>query len=279
MRQTGEYLRREIRRTYPEGETTSMIRLIMEHMGYDPRLPVSDPELRPGPSAVAQINEIVSEIHTNKPIQYILGYTFFHELKILLNEHVLIPRPETEELVYRIISETASLPLRMLDVGTGSGCIALALKHRFPEADVFGMDVSGEALKTARLNAAHHLLEVHWLQADIGGELPEEVRTDFDLIISNPPYVLESQRAAMDDNVLRFEPDRALFADRDHPLELYEKIGEFAARHLRPGGTLWVEINEQLGEETAKTIERSGLGEVTILRDIHEKERFIKATR
>ncbi len=279
MRQTGEYLRREIRRTYPEGETTSMIRLIMEHLGFDPRLPVTDPDLRPGPSAVAQINEIVSEIHTNKPIQYILGYTFFHDLKIHLNQQVLIPRPETEEMVYRIISETLSPPLRVLDVGTGSGCIALALKQRFPEATVYGMDVSGEALEMARLNAAHHFLEVRWLQADIRGALQEEVSRDFDLIVSNPPYVLESQRAAMEDNVLRFEPGQALFADRNHPLELYGKIGEFASRHLHPGGTLWVEINEQLGEETAKTIQQSGLGEVTILRDIHEKERFIKATR
>ncbi|HER10177.1 MAG TPA: peptide chain release factor N(5)-glutamine methyltransferase [Bacteroides sp.] len=279
LKQTESYLRRELRMIYPEGESASLIRIILEHLGYAPLVPVRDPDLNPGPAAIAQINEIVSEIHTRKPIQYILGYTFFCDLRIRLNEHVLIPRPETEEMVCRITEQTGDPPGRVLDLGTGSGCVALALKKHFPGSDVFGLDFSREALKVAEENSAQTGLEVRWLEGDMMGELPEEIQTEFDLIVSNPPYVLESQRKLMDANVLQFEPERALFADADHPLVLYERIAAFASRHLRPRGSVWVEINEKLGSETARIFQNASFSHVTVMRDIHEKDRFIQVIR
>jgi release factor glutamine methyltransferase len=279
LQQTGNYLNRELRRIYPEGEAASIIRLILEHIGYDPLAPVRDPDLKPGRAAIAQINEIVSEIHTHRPIQYILGYTHFCDLKILLTNHVLIPRPETEEMVCRIIAQTGDPPGRVLDLGTGSGCIALALKKHFPRSNVFGLEISREALKVAGENSAHTGLAVTWVEGDILGEIPEALRTNFDLIVSNPPYVLESQRSAMSENVLQFEPANALFTDKENPLVFYEKIAEFASRHLSPGGSAWVEINERLGNKTAKVFRNKGFMGVNVLKDIHDKDRFIQVTR
>jgi len=279
LHQTRSYLYRELRGIYPDGEATSLIRLILEHLGYELSAPVREPDLKPGSRAIAQINKIVSEIHTQRPIQYILGYTHFCELKIHLNEHVLIPRPETEEMVFRIIGQMEDPPERVLDIGTGSGCIALALKNYFPRSDVFGLDASREALNVARENARHTGLSISWIEGDILREFPEEDGMDFDLIVSNPPYVLQSQRTTMQANVLQFEPGHALFVTDKDPLVFYRRIAGFAAVHLGARGSLWVEINEQLGNETARVFKNAGFRNVTVLKDIHEKERFVQVTR
>lgn len=269
----------EIRKIYPEGESDSIARLILDHVGYPTSVFLSDPDQVLEPATVAQINEIVSEIHTWKPIQYILGYTHFCDLKISVNENVLIPRPETEELVYKIIAHCTQPPDRILDIGTGSGCMALALKNNFPNTEAYGLDMSYGALKVAAENSCSIGLEVNWIQGDIFNKATRYGAASYDLIVSNPPYVSNSERTKMKTNVIDFEPDRALFVEDSDPLVYYDKIASISMKHLTENGMVWVEINEQHGAETALIFKRAGLQQVTILKDIHEKERFIRAGR
>jgi len=279
LQQARFYLLQELRRKYPEGESASLARIILDHTGYPPSTYLKDPDQVPGPVTVAQINEIVSEIHTGKPIQYILGYTYFCDLKITLNKSVLIPRPETEEMVYKIIIHCFRPPIHILDIGTGSGCIALALKDRFKEATIYGLDVSRKALEVASKNGVMNGLDVNWIEKDIVREATLNGENGFDLIVSNPPYVLNSERAIMNDNVLDYEPVDALFVEDSDPLVFYRTIASFSKKQLNKKGTVWVEINERLGTETASLFEKAGFQHVTILKDIHEKERFIRAEK
>lgn len=279
LQQIRFYLHDEIRKMYPEGESASIARLILDHVGYPTSVFLSDPDQVLEPASVSQINEIVSEIHTWKPIQYILGYAHFCELEISVNENVLIPRPETEELVYKIISHFTQSPDRILDIGTGSGCIALALKKHFPKTEAYGLDVSYDALKVAADNSRKIGLEVNWIQGDIFNKATRYGAKQFDLIVSNPPYVLNSERTRMNINVLDFEPDGALFVEDSDPMVFYDKIASISMKHLNENGMVWVEINEQCGVETALIFETAGFQQVTILKDIHEKERFIRARK
>lgn len=272
-------LLQELRKAYPESESASLLQMILDHAGYPSPTFLVDPERVPGPETVAQINEIVSEIHTGKPIQYILGYAHFCDLKIRVTNKVLIPRPETEEMVTRIISSSGIPPAGILDIGTGSGCIALALKQRFSNSHVTGIDEDPEALEVASRNGRMHRLQITWRLHDIlepgglgGGE-------SYDLIVSNPPYVLESEKEIMDQHVLAFEPHSALFVYDPDPFLFVRAIGTCAAMHLHDGGSLWLEINERLGKESVSVLEGSGLGEVSLLKDIHGKDRFIHARK
>jgi release factor glutamine methyltransferase len=279
LQQIRLHLQKELTEHYPEGESASMIRLILEHTGFPPGELLMEPDKVPGPATRAQINEIVSEIHTGKPLQYILGYTLFCDLKIIVNENVLIPRPETEEMVYRIIERIPFQPGNILDVGTGSGCIALAMKQQYPTAKVTGLDISRSALELATQNARIHHLELSWLEGDIMDDNCLDSSLEFDLIISNPPYVLNSEKTAMHSNVLDFEPGSALFVDDQHPLIFYDAIARLCGWLLRKKGFLWFEINERFGKEISRRLQKAGFQHVNILKDIHEKERFIEASR
>ncbi len=273
------YLCRELRKVYPESETASMIPVIMEHFGFPHPVYLTEPLLEPGPERIAQINEIVAEIHTRRPIQYILGSATFCNSRIEVNENVLIPRPETEEMVCRIMESLKDPPSGILDLGTGSGCIAIALKKEFPQATVYGLELSRPALELARSNGHRNGVEVEWIAGDMcDPDLPDRFR-ELDLIVSNPPYVLMEEQARMERNVLDFEPYAALFVEDHDPLKYYRAIAAFASGALTPGGELWVEINERFGPGTVRVLEKAGLVKTTILKDIHEKERFIKATR
>ncbi len=162
-----KYLNKELAKIYSEGESRAQINIIMEHLGHPSPEAFLHPDLKPGPAMVAQINEIVREIHTLRPLQYILGSTTFHDLSIQIDEKALIPRPETEEMVQLIIRKIKDPPTNILDLCTGSGCIALAFKKEFPEARVFGLDISSPALELARINGEKNQLEVEWLQEDV----------------------------------------------------------------------------------------------------------------
>lgn len=273
------YLLKELGRRYPDSEANSMTRIILEHAGYTTTAYLLDPEQLPGPEIVTQINEIVADIHTGKPIQYILGYAYFCDQKITVNENVLIPRPETEEMVYRIISHHPIPPARLLDVGTGSGCIALALKAHFAKSAVSGMEVNTKALEVAKANAGIQGLDVSWIEGDMRQESTWKGLDPLDLIASNPPYVLRSERAEMEDHVVAFEPESALFVEDSNPLEYYEAIARHGIRKLKEEGSVWVEINARMGVETSRLFNQYGFREVTILKDIHERERFIRAVK
>ncbi len=272
-----KYLHKEVSQLYSGGEISSLVNVIMEHCGYPSPEPFLNPQNQPGAATIAQINEIVSDIHTHRPIQYILGETRFLDLTIRIDENALIPRPETEELVYRIINGLKRPPGHILDLCTGSGCIALALKKEFPEAHVTGLDNSIRALDLARINGEVNQLEVEWMLEDIliaeSTRFPEKI----DLVVSNPPYVLMSEKTQMDKNVLDFEPHSALFVEDTDPLVFYSAIARLSKKILKVGGTLWLEINERFGPELASLLESSGFTHTTIHKDIHEKERFIEA--
>ena len=277
LQQVRLHLLREIRTLYPDNESASMTRMILEHLDLSQAMCIAEPFRKAGPDKVSQINEIVDELHTRKPIQYVLGYTWFCDLKIRLDGKTLIPRPETEEMVTRIIRSVPP-PDRIMDLGTGSGCIALALKRSFPGSEVWGLDSDPEALAVAAGNGWINQLEVNWIRHDLLSDAPLNAGDGFDLVVGNPPYVTMEEAKGMDSHVADFEPAGALFVDDNNPLIFYRAIGRFCSNHLAPDGWLWVEINERFGKETAGVLESSGLRQVTIHTDIHGKERFISAT-
>jgi release factor glutamine methyltransferase len=211
-----------------------------------------------------------------EPIQYIYGVAHFYKLKFKVNAHVLIPRPETEELVDLILKQTSSNHLNILDVGTGSGCIAISLASNLSNAHVYAMDISEQALKIAHENAEMHQVKIQFLKQDvlILNELPEK----FDIIVSNPPYVRELEKNEMHANVLDFEPKLALFVSDDDPLVFYRKIAALAFQNLNPNGRLYFEINQYLGDETVQVIQSAGFNNVKLIPDFLGQNRFIFAS-
>ena len=277
--QARDFLLHSLRPYYPEGESQSILRLILEDLGIPVYLPISNPHNEVGATIVSKINEIAKEIPAGKPIQYILGYAWFCDLKIGVNPSVLIPRPETEELVELIRKQTFQKPSKMLDLASGSGCIALALKKYFPQAEVTGVEFSHDALETATQNSRNLGLDVQWTWGNLlTGEGLEEGPI-YDLIVSNPPYVLEEEKTLMENNVLQFEPPEALFVENHEPLLFYRAIASYAYRKLSKDGSLWLEINERKGEESTTLLMDQGFTQITILKDIHDKDRFIRASR
>lgn len=222
-----------------------------------------------------QLCGLVLELKTGRPYQQILGETEFYGMQFFVDEHVLIPRPETEELLEIAIQEIHGLKsetqgLRILDIGTGSGVIPLVLKKHFPEAKVTSMDFSEKAIETARRNAEHHKLEVRFIHADY---LATELTEDYDIIISNPPYIGIEEEIEIADSVKGFEPMMALFSPTSDALIFYRKIAEDAKKHLNEGGLLFLEINQKLGPETLELY--SYFSNAQLLKDLSENDRFI----
>ncbi|MFD2520096.1 peptide chain release factor N(5)-glutamine methyltransferase [Emticicia soli] len=227
---------------------------------------------------------IVSRLNSHEPIQYILGETFFYGRKFLVNESVLIPRPETEELVAWVSKwekETGkqSAQKKVLDIGTGSGCIAVSLAKELSHAQVWAYDISDKALATAQKNAAINKADVVFEKVDILQYLTADVEDTlkFDIIASNPPYVTKQEAQQMRNNVLDFEPHLALFVEDTEPLIFYEAIARFAFQTLKKDGVVVVEINEHLGPETAQVFIDAGFAEASVIQDIHNKNRFVQA--
>jgi release factor glutamine methyltransferase len=279
LKQTRFFLLNELRQHYHERESESITRLALEHAGFPLSACLLEPDKITPSSVIAQINLVVSEIHRGKPIQYILGQTQFCELEIKVNEGVLIPRPETEALAYMIRTESSQIFSRIIDLGTGSGCLALALKDFFPEAVVTGLDVSNSALQVAEQNGQLNNLEVQWMEGDLLSAYPLPAEDLFDLVVSNPPYVLESEKMYMENHVLEHEPGSALFVKDENPLLFYHAILNFCNLHLAQGGHLWLEINERFGKETSALFENAGYEAVHIRKDIHDKERYLHARK
>ena len=223
-------------------------------------------------SQLSKIKQIVAELKTNKPIQYILGETEFYSLKIKVNEHTLIPRPETEQLVDWILKENF---VTALDIGTGSGCIPIALaKHT--DAKVLAIDVSEDALLIAEENAKNNEVEIDFIHQDI---LQTNSLQKVDLIVSNPPYVLESEKEKMQENVLDYEPELALFVEDKNPLIFYKKIASLAIASLNKNGKLFFEINAKFGKETIEMLADIGFVNIELKKDMNDKYRMIKAIK
>lgn len=272
-------LRKELTPVVGPGEATSMARLIFHSLkGWDTTdLVVHAPD-NLSPFILERIDEIISRLKKGEPLQYILSEGRFYGMTLEVGPPTLIPRQETEELVEMIIREADGKPdLRVLDIGTGSGAIALALSRqlRFPE--VTAIDISGEALEIARRNAARLHADVNFIQADIFRWEPEP--DAYDIIVSNPPYICEKEKAKMESNVLDHEPHTALFVPNDDPLLFYRRITDISKRGLTGGGRLYFEINPLYARLLAKETEQAGFTDVRLLEDISHKLRFLSAVR
>ena len=226
---------------------------------------------------IPDLEESVRQLAAGRPVQYVLAHTEFCGMTFEVGEGVLIPRPETEELVAAAAAEAVA-GTAALDVGTGSGCIAVSLARLIPDARVTAVDLSPQALAVARRNAVRLGAEVRFVQADALAGLHELPDAAFDLIVSNPPYVPQSDRAAMHVNVRDYEPPEALFVPDDDPLRFYRAIGRAARRLLRPDGRLWFEIYERLADETARLLADEGFGDIAVRRDINDKPRILCCT-
>ena len=224
--------------------------------------------------------ELVSELKKDKPLAQIIGEWEFYGLKFKVNEHTLIPRPETEELVQLIVNENGEHDnLNILDIGTGTGCIPISLKNELKNTNITAFDVSNEALKIAKKNAALNNLEVNFKKVDILGADNQDLISELDIIVSNPPYIPQKEKELMHKNVLDFEPELALFVDDTEPLLFYDKIADFALHHLKQNGKLYFEINENYGQETKQLLINKGFKNVLVIKDLNEKDRMIKALR
>jgi release factor glutamine methyltransferase len=227
---------------------------------------------------IHEINRICRELKKGKPLQYILGETSFYNCTIKLNNYTLIPRPETEELVDLIVKENRGFSGSILDVGTGSGCIAVALAINLPEANVTGTDNSEEALMIARENASINKARVKFIRSDVFDPGPK-ISGSADIIVSNPPYIRESEKNLLNRNVLDYEPHSALFVSDVSPLMFYEAILAYAENILIPEGKVYFEINEAMGKQMTSLLISQNYRSVELIKDINGRDRIIKAIR
>jgi release factor glutamine methyltransferase len=222
--------------------------------------------------------EVLKHLLNHKPIQYIFGETEFYQLKYKVDEDVLIPRPETEELVDWIVQDfMGKRNIKFLDIGTGSGCIAISLAKNMIHAQAYAMDISNQALTVAQINAQELNVDLHLLKADILEMTEVVVDERFDLIVSNPPYILKSEAAQMKQNVLAFEPHQALFVGNDDPLQFYKAIADFSLLNLQKEGNLYFETHEDYHDEVKQLLHDKGFSSITTKKDLQNKPRFVKA--
>lgn len=264
---------------YPKEEiNTFFYRICEQHLDYK-RIDVSlKSETLISPKTFEYFETIISRLLTYEPIQYILGTTSFFGLEFKVGSNVLIPRPETEELVAWILKQTdSSQSLKILDIGTGSGCIAISLAKHLPNAEVYALDVSPKALEIAEYNTQQNAVKLNMIKANVLDWKPTDL--SFDLIVSNPPYVRESEKERMAPNVLEHEPHLALFVENDNPLVFYRAIVELGKQTLKKQGQLYFEINEYLGKETQALFSSDTFEDVQLKSDIFGKHRMICAQK
>jgi release factor glutamine methyltransferase len=269
-------------------EAESFFYLILEEKHQMKRIDLAlDVHFEFSDEAIIIWEELVNQLKKEMPIQYLLGNTEFFGLPFIVNENVLIPRPETEELVDWIIEGEQRIErlkgekkegqrvVKILDIGTGSGCIGISLAKNLPTANVFALDVSADALKVAKLNAERNGVFVTFLEKDI--LQTEDLVEQFDLIVSNPPYVRNLEKHEIRNNVLDYEPHIALFVDDFDALLFYRKIASLATKHLVNGGQLFFEINQYLGTEMIALLTASGFSDIELRKDIYGNDRMIRA--
>jgi release factor glutamine methyltransferase len=267
---------KELAEIHPAEEIESLIFLIFEKLkGYSRTQFLLAKEEILSLEDQNAIARIVQRLKNHEPIQYILGETEFFGLPFYTIPGVLIPRPETEELVQWIIQENQHPGPTILDIGTGSGCIAVSLRKNIPQSKVLACDISPVCLKTALRNAKQNQTEVSVFKYDILNNSPETKFPELEIIVSNPPYVLETEKKLMQKNVLDYEPELALFVSDNEPLLFYNCMADFAQIHLKNGGRIYFEINEAFGEECSEMLQKKGFSEIKLKRDIHGKNRMI----
>jgi release factor glutamine methyltransferase len=272
---------KELTSLYDDQEIESFYNLVLENFHQKKRIDLAlNPFMEMNANDLLRWKNVVTELKKQKPIQYILGETEFYGLPFLVNENVLIPRPETEELVELILRETRKLNrenLNVLDIGTGSGCIAITLAKHLPDAAVSAIDVSEKALAVAAKNAVMNKVAVDFVCADVLRLLTFDclLSAKFDLIVSNPPYVRNLEKEEIHTNVLAYEPHLALFVEDDDALLFYRKIAELTKKNLNPNGQLYFEINQYLGKEMVALLKDLGFNNIKLFKDIYGNDRMI----
>jgi protein-(glutamine-N5) methyltransferase, release factor-specific len=279
IQSTINYIKKELESIYSSRESESIAYILLEEL-----LNYSRTQIQLNKTEAIQdeqfekIKEYIADLKENKPIQYVLGEADFYELKFKVNQHTLIPRPETEELVHAIINENKDANLHVLDIGTGSGCIPICLAKHLLNADVKSIDISPGAIKTAKENAKLNSVQVRFEERDILNWEAYEWE-QLDIIVSNPPYVTNAEKEKMEKNVLDFEPHTALFVSDHDPLIFYRRIAELAQEYLKEGGKLYFEINESLGKEMSELMEQKGFYNIQVRKDINGKDRMMSAIK
>ncbi|MCH3885593.1 peptide chain release factor N(5)-glutamine methyltransferase [Tenacibaculum aquimarinum] len=272
--------------TYPQTEIdTFFFLLIEEYLDFQRVDSVLKADFIIPSEVLTDFNAAIKRLKNEEPIQYILGNTEFYGLPFLVNKNTLIPRPETEELVEWIITEIKEKrekkqeedsTITLLDIGTGTGCIPISLKKNLPNATISAIDVSKEALKTAEENAKLNSVDINFMEIDI--LKTDDLPNNYDIIVSNPPYVRELEKVEIKNNVLENEPHLALFVDDNNPLIFYDKIADLAKKHLSKNGLLFFEINQYLGKETVDMLAKKGFKNIELKKDFSGNDRMIKAT-
>lgn len=276
LSKTKRHFTEELSVKFPQREADQLMRILLEDLfGIDLKRQLMEPNLRIDEFQYAQLKAAVERLLAGEPVQYVTGMARFGDLLIKVSPSVLIPRPETEELVQKI---STTLPkeasIRIWDIGTGSGCIAIALAKLFENAEVYAFDVSEAALEVARENAGLNNAKVHFICDDVLHPKSEIFTQPVDLVVSNPPYVCDSERTAMEANVLDWEPETALFVPDDDPLRFYRQILALAKKQLNPDGQVWFEINERMREEMLSLCRETGFDCTEIMLDFNGRPRF-----
>ena len=271
-------LRSELATCYDSREIEGIIRIIFEDVLLWQPIDIVMRENEPLPEFFDnRLASIISRLKQHEPLQYILGKARFHGHSFAVTPATLIPRPETEQLVDMIVDENPGSDLQVLDIGTGSGCIAISLARALKFAQVTATDISRAALEVAQQNADALKTRVKFLEQDIlSCRAPSEA---FDIIVSNPPYITEQEKAAMERNVLDYEPASALFVPDDEPMLFYRPIASYASRALKNGGRLYLEINRAMGNLVCDTLQRAGLSNIQVHNDFNGNVRFVTATK
>lgn len=270
------YFNKELSELYSESENAEIYAIFVhELVGFDRHLQRRFQNQELLENHIEDLENVISELKTGKPFQQILGETEFYGLKIFVDENVLIPRPETEELlelaIEKIKNNFQNKGLKILDIGTGSGIIPIVLKKKFPDAKVSAIDYSENALKVAQKNANFHKVEIEFIHQDY---LNENLTEKYDVIISNPPYIGIDEENEIADSVKDFEPKMALFSPKSNALIFYEKIAEDCKQYLSENGLIFLEINQKLGDETLQLYQEI-LADVHLMKDISGNDRFV----
>lgn len=268
---------------YDNREAANIADMVIEHVTGQRKierivykdLPVSEDQQQ-------QLERLSDELLKQRPVQYVLGEAWFMGMKFKVNEQVLIPRPETEELVQWIsedVRKSGNADISLVDIGTGSGCIPISLKKKIPQIKVSAIDISEDALDVAKHNSIELKAAINFLRIDILNEKDWKQLPKYDLIVSNPPYIVQQEEAEMRDNVLKYEPHIALFVPNEDALVFYKAIAKFGQQHLNLSGRIYVEINEALGEEAVRLFKENGFTNTSIKKDMQGKDRMVKASR
>ena len=269
----------ELHSIYPNTEILSFFNILMEEVLGLNRIEIAfNLNKSIDQKSVTVLQNALKQLKTQVPIQYIIGSTTFCDLKFKVSNDVLIPRPETEELVQWIIDDFKNQkPIKILDIGTGSGCIAISLAKFLPNAELYAMDISEKAIEMAKQNAKLNNVDINFIQADILAL--QQLNQSFDCIVSNPPYVQNQEKNQMEKNVLDFEPHQALFVPDNNPLIFYNAIAAFAQNHMNKNSSLYFEINRLFGAKIIEMLQNKGFNQVILKQDFYNADRMIKATK